>query len=205
MIKLKLSSFFCSLLFFSIAFATSQAKSQMAPSLLEQLLPSPGQCPSDADRDNNKEWQLHMGSEIPLDPLNLLVEATSLPTPAFFPLILVVPVLDGTGVEDFFLRGVFRSNQSQKDFSKNLNCYLSGVFMYYVELDDINMSPEEFVKNGNEIKLVNEGKIGVLEIRWYDKRDKKRHRWINTLLTKKLQWFEPIAPEISETPINSLY
>lgn len=192
-------------LLFTMSFATVPAKAQLSSDLLSEILPAPGQCPSDADRDSNKDWKIHMNTDIPLDPLNLLIEASHLRAPTAFPLILTIPVQDGTGVEDFFLRGVFRTNQSEENFSKNGNCYLSGVFMYYVELDEINMSVEEMIRNGNEVKLLNEGKIGAIEIRWYDKRDKKRHRWINSLLAQRLQWVSPIVPEISETPINSLY
>ncbi len=123
---------------------------------------------------------------------------------------LAVYVDRGTGVFPWreIVWSLSRTNQANY-YGKNNNCYVIGTVAYYVELNnkdgwppklDILNEPEK------EEHCLQKGHLGLIELRWYDPVEKRRHRWFNRRLALYLQWvdmynYSPISlPRV----INSL-
>lgn len=173
-------------------------------------IPEPANCPQTLEElEKNKEWVSHENSteeELLKNADNALKLLTHTISSHRVETVLYqsieLPLIDNTSGL-FTFPGIARTNQSEQNLKENSLCSIIGVFARFVELDD----PGIFYKDipGKEFELMNAGKIALYEIRWFDVKDKKRHRWINTLLTTNLGWYSPRVPELEETPINSLY
>jgi len=95
-------------------------------------------------------------------------------------------------------------------FEKSKNCFLKGtVVAFYVELKNNDGWPPQvkiLSKPESEEKFLREGKVGLIELRWFDPLGKKRHRWFNHRLASFLQWTEEYiySPILLPRVINSL-
>ncbi len=92
---------------------------------------------------------------------------------------------------------------------KNNNCFVMGTVAYYVEMKNKNGWPPQvklISKPETEEKCLKEGDTGLIELRWYDPVEKKRHRWFNRRLSLYLQWTDDYnsSPILLPRVINSL-
>lgn len=168
-------------------------------------VPLSGNCPSDETIMKNREWVEHSGAwnknlskllgvhlSNPLVPVKPTIALTLLP----------VNVDRGMGIAQWseIVWTVYRSNQ--KNFTgKNSNCYLLGSVAYYVEVRNENGWPPMvgFANNPEHEKpWLQKGLIGLIEFRWYDPVENKKHRWFNSKLALFLQWVK----ENGNSPIS---
>ncbi len=160
-------------------------------------LPLPGNCPSDETLKNNTDWVEHTEDwNKYLD--NILETHFSLPLSPEKPTLSLnltpVNVNRGMGVSKWreIIWTVNRTNQ--KDYvGQNYNCYVIGMAAYYVEAKNKNGWPPDalFLEiPESEEKWLKEGAISLIELRWYDAVEKKRHRWFNRRLASFLDWLE---------------
>jgi hypothetical protein len=152
-------------------------------------------CPSTAVLAQNKDWVEHAGVwnksmgalltehfSLPLAPVKANVALS----------LITVNVDRGMGItpSSEILWSVYRTNQT--NFSeKNTNCHVLGSVAYYVEVrNDSGWPPKVmFINNpDSEKQWLSKGTIGLIEFRWYDPVDQKRHRWFNSRLALYLQW-----------------
>ena len=158
-------------------------------------LSSPAVCPSNSILEKNKKWVEHDESwnkdlnsifeahlKLPLSPVNGSVYLN----------LVSVHVNRGLGLypRREIVWSVKRTNQGG-NFEKNNNCYLSGTVAYYVELKNSNgWPPVVQILNKPEIEeeCLQKGDLGLIELRWYDPVEKRRHRWFNHRLALHLKW-----------------
>ncbi len=152
-------------------------------------------CPSTAVLAQNKDWVEHVGVWNK-SMETLLTEHFSLPLAPVKPNVALslvsVNVDRGMGIapSSEILWTVYRTNQT--NFSeKSTNCHVLGSVAYYVEVRNESGWPPKvmFINNpDSEKQWLSNGMIGLIEFRWYDPVDKKRHRWFNSRLALYLQW-----------------
>ncbi len=172
-----------------------------------------GDCPSLDVLRKNREWIEHTGGwnkflnsvlathfSLPIAPKKPSVSLTLLP----------VNVDRGMGITQWreIVWVVHRTNQTNF-IGKNNNCYVMGTVAYYAEVKNKNGWPPEvklISEPETEEKCLQRGDTGLIELRWYDPVEKKRHRWFNRRLASFLQWTD--KHEYSPIPlprvINSL-
>jgi len=152
-------------------------------------------CPSTAVLAQNKDWVEHVGVWNK-SMGTLLTEHFTLPLAPVKPNVALslvsVNVDRGMGITSWneILWTVYRTNQT--NFSeKNTNCHVLGSVAYYVEVRNESGWPPKvmFINNpDSEKQWLSKGTIGLIEFRWYDPVDKKRHRWFNRRLASFLRW-----------------
>ena len=101
-----------------------------------------------------------------------------------------------------------RTNQANYA-GENNNCYVVGTVAYYVEpknKDGWHPIVEILNKPETEKECLLKGDLGLIELRWYDPADKKKHRWFNHRLALYLQWVmeNNDSPILLPRVINSL-
>lgn len=168
-------------------------------------VPLSGDCPSTEIIMQNREWVEHSGAwdnnlskllaihfSNPLVPVKPTIVLTLLP----------VSVDRGMGIAQWseIVWTVNRTNQT--NFSgENTNCHVLGSVAYYVEVNNKNGWPPMvgFANNPEyEKPWLQNGKIGLIEFRWYDPVENRKHRWFNRKLALFLQWVK----EHGKSPIS---
>ncbi|MBI3551720.1 MAG: hypothetical protein HY077_04320 [Elusimicrobia bacterium] len=92
------------------------------------------------------------------------------------------------------------------------SCFLDGSVAYYVvgREEDPELNFVRSVAAGDEPSL----SARLVELRWYDPTDGRRHRWLNAALAEKLGWLgdgrggrapEGFWPNPAYSPVNALY
>ena len=177
-------------------------------------VPSPGDCPSDNILKHNTEWTEH--SEDWNDYLdNILETHFSLSLSPVKPMISInsVPINVNRSLGVFMSREVVWSvnRTNQTDYlDKNNNCHIVGVVAYYVEAKNkAGWPPDTRILKKPEIeeKWLRDGVISLIELRWYDAVEMKRHRWFNQRLASSLSWvgsynFSPILLPMAVNTLN---
>lgn len=159
------------------------------------VLPSPDVCPSSDVLAQNKDWIEHTGLWSK-NMVSFLANHLSLPLSPNKPTISVslVPVDVDRGM------GITQSSEivwtvrrtGQTNFrGKSSNCHVIGSVAYYVEASNKDGWPPKvsFIKEPEyEKQWLQNGTIGLIELRWYDPVEMKRNRWFNSRLARYLQW-----------------
>lgn len=132
-------------------------------------------CP-DLDRVD-RTWVEHSGKPVPVELLG-----THLATPLMSAAPLLLPVN-----ETYYWLGISVRNPYATTKVPNLSCYLLGSVAYYY--NGVEQDPElDIVREINEGRepqlLVNR----LIEFRWFDPKENKKHRWFNVALARRLDW-----------------
>ena len=177
-------------------------------------VPSAGNCPKTDVLDKNREWVEH-GERWNKNMSNILATHFSLPIapvkPAVLFTLLPVSVDRGMGIAPWneVVWSVYRSNQTSFH-GKDNNCHVMGTLAYYVEVNNTGGWPpgvQLLNQPQSEKQELQRGKIGLIELRWYDPVGKKRHRWFNRQLALSLHWVKGknFSPIFLPRAINTLY
>ena len=125
----------------------------------------------------------------------------------------LVPVSVDRGMGVFPWREIvwslYRTNYQANFNEENNNCRVIGTVAYDVELNNKDGWPHELgILNEPEKEehCLQKGHLGLIELRWYDPVEKKRHRWFNRRLALYLQWVDTYVYSPISLPrvINSL-
>ncbi len=172
-----------------------------------------GDCPSLNVLRKNSVWVEHTGKWSKF--LNgVLMKHFSLPIapkkPSVSLTLLPVNVDRGMGITGWreIVWVVHRTNQ-MNFIGKNNNCFVLGSVAYYAEVKNKNGWPPEvklISEPETEEKCLQKGDTGLIELRWYDPVEKKKHRWFNRRLASFLQWTDEYKYSPIPLPrvINSL-
>ena len=183
-------------LLFSPSLASALNKSQQTLNISGHNFPPSGDCSSLKIPRKNTDWTEHTGrwnkylDSVLATHFNSPLSSTK--SPVYFTLIPVY-VDRGIGVYSWreIVWTVSRTEQAS-NYGKNKNCFLNGtVVAYYVELKNKYGWPPQMKilsKPESEENSLREGKIGLIELRWFDPIGEKRHRWFNHRLASFLQW-----------------
>ncbi len=173
----------------------------------------PGNCPSAERLIKNKEWVEHTGPwnknlekllavhfNLPITPVKPAISLTLLP----------VNVDRGMGISQCreIVWAVHRTNQT--NFSgENNNCHVLGTVAYYVEVRNQDGWPPkaDFAnKSTFEKQWLQKRVTGLIEFRWYDPVEQRRHRWFNRRLAYFMKWVKAnkVSPIFLPRVINSL-
>lgn len=153
-------------------------------------------CPTIEKLVENKQWIEHSDSE------QIIQISEQLKKHFSFPLISVKPNIAMRLVNVIVDRGMGKAQWGEiiwiihrtpyTNFSgKNMTCYIMGSIAFYVEVQNVNGWPPK-VKftsdSSNEWELLKNSTIGLIELRWFNSVEEKKHRWFNRKLATKMQW-----------------
>lgn len=168
------------------------------------------ECPSINKLATNKEWVVHTWRPKSIQGLFEKHLTTPL-APIKVPLhriAVLVNVNRGMGKTKWseIVWVIQRSYMKTTDINGKPSCYVMGSVAFYVELQNKNgWPPEVNFKSKSERKLINQEQLALIELRWFDPLENKRHQWYNQKLATFIQWVEPESPIQLPTPINCLY
>lgn len=183
------------------------------PNVSKYTLPSSDNCPTIETLITNREWVEHSGGwnehlgkklathlRLPLKPVKPTISFTLLP----------IDVDRGMGIHSWqeILWVIHRTNQTNF-VGKNGNCHVMGSVAYYVEVKNKNGWPPKIAfqnKPSYEQNWLVNGEIGLIEFRWFDPVENKKHRWFNSNLALLINWVkgESYSPIPLARVINSL-
>tara|TARA_Y100000310_G_scaffold343740_1_gene452789 strand:- start:69 stop:644 length:576 start_codon:yes stop_codon:yes gene_type:complete len=170
-------------------------------------------CPSFESLLENKKWVEHTTSvtrEIKEVLTNHFIMPISPEKGSVSMLWTPVKVKRGKGIQEWreIVWAVHRTYQTNFNKEKK-TCFVSGSVAYYVEVKNKNGWPPtiDFLNTSDEEKqLFEDGIFGLIELRWYNSKTKKKHRWFSVALAKYLGWVQEyqVSPILLPRVINSL-
>lgn len=160
--------------------------------------PPKGRCPSDDELVKNENWVEHAGGNPPARVLKTHFAhayaggAGMNMTPRSRPMAWLW--LGGHTNQGWKFRGTGRIEAG---------CFVIGTVAYYKDRWPPSV---DFLNKGEaqEKAWFEKGAIKLLELRWYDPADGRRHRWYNSRLGSEIGW-PARSPIPLPMPINSLY
>ncbi|MEK7234586.1 MAG: hypothetical protein AAB268_12280 [Elusimicrobiota bacterium] len=125
----------------------------------------------------DRTWVEHAGTPAPNDVLE-----THMATPRTSASPMLVPV-----TQAYYWLGISVRNPYGVNPVPALSCYLLGSVAYYN--NGIEGNPEldmvKEISEGREPQL----RDRLVELRWFDPKENKKHRWFNVALARSLGWF----------------